>query len=281
MDLISKSVNMGHENISKKIGSILDIPYADIESLDSFKWSLCNQGVAALQDSNIWNGKYGQNIHYFLKNLESTKNVSKYKVFDSNECIKVILPGYEEPGYCAIGSKGDRNNAFIEEGYELILSTGYYDWLDKVFGCLILTGEPESNYHISSSQRDTPGTIYSQRFRSINEAAEVIVHESAHSALNLIFEGTGEMKSILTSNREYFSPWKDTLRPEFGFLHSVFAFSQVLFLRDYLTIDNKLLISNLNQVRLDLNHSLEHIDNDTLKDIFQNIYSNIDRITYD
>lgn len=77
-----------------------------------------------------------------------------------------------------------------------------------------------------------PGTVHTDVHEPIELFARDVVHEAAHSCLNELLMAT---QVQLPETPGFYSPWKRTARPPFGFLHSVWAFANVLIFLRWLT----------------------------------------------
>ncbi|MFE0376184.1 HEXXH motif-containing putative peptide modification protein [Streptomyces inhibens] len=66
-----------------------------------------------------------------------------------------------------------------------------------------------------------PGTIFSDHVNEPVVLARDLVHESGHHWLNDALAATA---SKISDEAHFYSPWKKTMRPAFGFLHACWAF---------------------------------------------------------
>jgi hypothetical protein len=73
-----------------------------------------------------------------------------------------------------------------------------------------------------------PATVHMDYYDAPFLVGRDLVHESAHNFLN---DALVASNSELSAAPSYYSPWKSTERPAFGFIHANWAFSHV---RDYL-----------------------------------------------
>ncbi|MGH3868835.1 MAG: aKG-HExxH-type peptide beta-hydroxylase [Pseudonocardiaceae bacterium] len=67
-----------------------------------------------------------------------------------------------------------------------------------------------------------PGTIFTDHVGEPAILARDLIHEAGHNWLNDALASGGV--KISTNDAEFFSPWKNTVRPAFGFLHACWAF---------------------------------------------------------
>ncbi|MER0483242.1 HEXXH motif-containing putative peptide modification protein [Streptomyces sp. Edi2] len=66
-----------------------------------------------------------------------------------------------------------------------------------------------------------PGTVFSDHVDEPIVLARDLVHESGHNWLNDALAATA---SKISDEAQFYSPWKRTMRPAFGFLHACWAF---------------------------------------------------------
>ncbi|MFF7702758.1 aKG-HExxH-type peptide beta-hydroxylase [Streptomyces lydicus] len=66
-----------------------------------------------------------------------------------------------------------------------------------------------------------PGTVFSDHVDEPVVLARDLVHESGHNWLNDALSATA---SKISDVGQFYSPWKKTMRPAFGFLHACWAF---------------------------------------------------------
>jgi HEXXH motif-containing protein len=66
-----------------------------------------------------------------------------------------------------------------------------------------------------------PGTIFCDHIGDPVVLARDLIHEAGHNWLNDALTATG---SKISEEAQFFSPWKKTMRPAFGFLHACWAF---------------------------------------------------------
>ncbi|WP_432144264.1 aKG-HExxH-type peptide beta-hydroxylase [Streptomyces sp. bgisy084] len=66
-----------------------------------------------------------------------------------------------------------------------------------------------------------PGTVFSDHVDEPVVLARDLVHESGHNWLNDALAAT---VSKISDEAHFYSPWKKTMRPAFGFLHACWAF---------------------------------------------------------
>ncbi|AWN30057.1 HEXXH motif-containing putative peptide modification protein [Streptomyces sp. NEAU-S7GS2] len=66
-----------------------------------------------------------------------------------------------------------------------------------------------------------PGTVFSDHVDEPVVLARDLIHESGHNWLNDALAAT---TSKISDEAQFYSPWKKTMRPAFGFLHACWAF---------------------------------------------------------
>ncbi len=66
-----------------------------------------------------------------------------------------------------------------------------------------------------------PGTIFTDHIDDPAVLARDIIHEAGHNWLN---DALAACDVKISTDAEFFSPWKKTTRPAFGFLHACWAF---------------------------------------------------------
>ncbi|MFD9593087.1 HEXXH motif-containing putative peptide modification protein [Kitasatospora sp. NPDC059973] len=66
-----------------------------------------------------------------------------------------------------------------------------------------------------------PGTVFTDHIGDPVVLARDLIHEGGHNWLNDALTAT---RSKVSDTERFFSPWKDTVRPAFGFLHACWSF---------------------------------------------------------
>jgi hypothetical protein len=233
---VASLAEQGRTRWSRKLGSLLERDTAEIEALAPTKWALLNQATAALTSEDVWRQHHAPDIEQWIGGpfaWASDPGPAPFDVYRHTDCVSFTLPNYEEPGYFAGFAKANIPPHW-SAAPALLRPLRDWEWLRRFVGCVVVTG-PFATPHLSSSQRNMPGTIFSLDASSSAHAAEVLVHEGGHTTFNLALEGLGVIHDLLTSPRSYYSPWKGTNRPAFGLLHAMFAFGRVeLFRRSVL-----------------------------------------------
>lgn len=133
---------------------------------------------------------------------------------------------YESPLYIVNGNSSDDCDKLWDEALALLKEVNLHYFPILSIGVIVNLdergdGDAMSGYTLSPFT----GTIFTDYTANIIRYAETIVHEAAHSYLNALLlhhnVNLDKEKSIL------WSPWRNTLRPLFGIVHGLFAFSIV------------------------------------------------------
>jgi len=86
--------------------------------------------------------------------------------------------------------------------------------------CLLRHGKLGDTLNSWSISR-LPGTVFCDHVGDPVVLARDLIHEGGHNWLNDALAATG---SSISDSEQFFSPWKRTMRPAFGFLHACWAF---------------------------------------------------------
>jgi hypothetical protein len=100
---------------------------------------------------------------------------------------------------------------------------GFADLLSAhaVVVCLLHEKEPGKPLHSWTISR-LPGTIFCDYTAHAAVLGRDLVHEAAHNWLNDALTATRSLPG--SGEPEFFSPWKNAMRPAYGFLHACWAF---------------------------------------------------------
>jgi len=106
--------------------------------------------------------------------------------------------------------------------YALAASTGFTDLLaaHAVVVCLLQAkqlGDTLDSWTITR----LPGTVFCDHTAEPAVLARDLIHEAGHNWLNDALTATG---CTINASTGFYSPWKQTTRPAFGFLHACWAF---------------------------------------------------------
>ncbi|MEW2195347.1 aKG-HExxH-type peptide beta-hydroxylase [Streptomyces microflavus] len=110
---------------------------------------------------------------------------------------------------------------------ELLHSDPLFDEVIRIgAGVVVANGRIQA---MSANNSWTLAGLDSSIFMDVPESplrvAEAVLHEASH---NLLFETVRTEGLPLPPEHAWYSPWKKTERPAYGFLHSVYAFSQLV-----------------------------------------------------
>ncbi|MFE9575332.1 HEXXH motif-containing putative peptide modification protein [Nocardia sp. NPDC006044] len=86
--------------------------------------------------------------------------------------------------------------------------------------CLLQAKDPTGTLDSWTISR-LPGTVFLDYTGDPYLLARDIIHEASHNWLNDALAATG---TVIADSAGYYSPWKRTTRPAFGFLHACWAF---------------------------------------------------------
>ncbi|MDT0453764.1 aKG-HExxH-type peptide beta-hydroxylase [Streptomyces hesseae] len=116
----------------------------------------------------------------------------------------------------------DRLRQMTRVAYDHAAESGFGALLSAhaVVVCL-LSHRPLTGILRSWTTSRLPGTVFIDYTDHPAVLARDLIHESGHNWLNDALAATG---IELNGEEEFFSPWKNTLRPAFGFLHACWAF---------------------------------------------------------
>lgn len=234
VDIVAQGKKISDDRASKVIDR-------NIGELKCYNWSLLHQYASSLCCKQIWEIGVGHDIEKSLSSVGNKlidESSSIIRIFDSDECLPIIHDGYNEHGYFSGFSSeiSDIRKSEFKNGLSILNSWLDWKWILDLIGSIIIL--PEANgSHLSYSQRDLPGTIFSQPVPNGIYAGEVLIHESLHTAFNLVLVGLEIEEVVLNSKKVVYSPWKKEYRPLFGFLHAVFAFGGIELYRNWVGLD--------------------------------------------
>lgn len=136
----------------------------------------------------------------------------------------VFLIGSRAP---AIPSDGDLK--VVATGAELASRAGHGDLVAANCQVLVLMRLLDVRDNANSwSVAHLPATVHMDYYDAPFLVGRDLVHESAHNFLN---DAIAAANCDLSAAPSYYSPWKSTNRPAFGFIHANWAFAHV---RDFL-----------------------------------------------
>lgn len=168
-------------------------------------------------------------LKIFIENINDYSNHlsgDNVKFIDKANCIKYKDTNFLDPIYVindANKLNNVKDNYMIQSTLNLLEYCGYNNMLNMSLANIVLlenNNTPSRSYTI----KQFPMTIFTDYEENPIIFAENIIHEVGHCNLNDIFNS---FNIDLDSNIYYYSPWKKTQRPLFGFLHAIWSFSVV------------------------------------------------------
>ncbi|MFG1793973.1 aKG-HExxH-type peptide beta-hydroxylase [Nocardia sp. NPDC049149] len=110
----------------------------------------------------------------------------------------------------------------VTAALNIAASAGFGDLVDNhaPIICLLRSKAPTDTLDSWTISR-LPGTIFLDHINDPTVLARDIVHEAGHNWLNDALAAT---EIAIHDSRTYYSPWKRTPRPAFGFLHACWSF---------------------------------------------------------
>ncbi|HCT80731.1 MAG TPA: HEXXH motif domain-containing protein [Micromonosporaceae bacterium] len=85
--------------------------------------------------------------------------------------------------------------------------------------CLLAKRTPPSAFNSWTITR-LPGTVFTDYSHAVLLLARDLIHEAGHNWLNDLLTAT----KLQIPQQQFYSPWKRTHRPAFGFIHATWAF---------------------------------------------------------
>lgn len=170
--------------------------------------------------------------------------------------------------------------AALQVAFENAVAAGFTDLV--TMGANIVSLNPD---RISGLQNWTvvslPGTVFLTDDSDSIMLGRELVHESGHNWLNDAFELLGCMPDL---DAFFFSPWKNCMRPAFGFLHACWSFPLTVIysvnildrcdteLRHTLTEYVELQRRALRYVRDDFEIALKLVDDEEITDTLKSVF---------
>jgi HEXXH motif-containing protein len=126
-----------------------------------------------------------------------------------------------------------------------------------------------------------PGTIFTDHTGEAAILARDLIHEAGHNWLN---DALAALEIKLDPEKSFFSPWKHTNRPAFGFLHACWAFPLTMIfaasvldrlterVREYLSVYLRQQVEALASTAEDHARALALIPDTDLRDRLQTVY---------
>jgi hypothetical protein len=115
--------------------------------------------------------------------------------------------------------------AAVRASVEVLRGIGYGDVLDEALAIVVLQDKKVLGEQVNSwTTTALPSTIFVDWYDIPELLAKDVLHEATHAWLNDAIDARGVE---FPAEELYYSPWKKCLRPAYGMLHSVAAFSRV------------------------------------------------------
>lgn len=146
----------------------------------------------------------------------------------------VIAPGEDElirgphsdTPYYVLGSETtsatESLTELVDEALDHITPTGLDELVRAHAAVICLTGRRRPDQTLRSfAITRLPATVFTDFTDDAAVLGRDVVHEAAHNWLNDALSATG---SQISEEAAFYSPWRATKRPAFGFLHACWAF---------------------------------------------------------
>ncbi|MFJ5736192.1 aKG-HExxH-type peptide beta-hydroxylase [Streptomyces microflavus] len=169
---------------------------------------------------------FARNVENFLDAFESLP--SGPRVVDADDCDLYENSPYESPCRLLTPSSGLRPLDDLSPGALGLLEAHrlFGEVVREGAGVVVAGGRIEAmSANNSWTLAELDATIYMDVPESPLRVAEALLHEASH---NLLFEVVRSERITLEPERVWYSPWKRSRRPAYGFIHSVYAFSQLV-----------------------------------------------------
>ncbi|MFK0154284.1 aKG-HExxH-type peptide beta-hydroxylase [Streptomyces sp. NPDC090493] len=112
--------------------------------------------------------------------------------------------------------------SLTDDAFAQIAATGLDELVAAHATVICLTGQRRPDQTLRSfAITRLPATVFTDHTGHAAVLGRDLVHEAAHNWLN---DALTALKVALPDDETYFSPWRGTLRPAYGFLHACFAF---------------------------------------------------------
>ncbi|MFJ3824965.1 aKG-HExxH-type peptide beta-hydroxylase [Streptomyces nodosus] len=112
--------------------------------------------------------------------------------------------------------------ALVDDAFGHIAPTGLEDLVRANAAVICLTGRRRPDQTLRSfAITRLPATVFNDHTGDAAVLGRDLVHEAAHNWLN---DALTALFITIPDNETYFSPWRGTHRPAYGFLHACFAF---------------------------------------------------------
>lgn len=109
-----------------------------------------------------------------------------------------------------------------DEAFDHIALTGLDELVRSHAAVICLTGRRRPDQTLRSfAITRLPATVFTDHTGDAAVLGRDLVHEAAHNWLN---DALAALQDTIPDEKTYFSPWRGTERPAYGFLHACFAF---------------------------------------------------------
>jgi hypothetical protein len=174
----------------------------------------------ALAALNVWSESYA------IRALIDTQ-IGPLIVVDAGKCQVNDDSVFQSPPLTVVQStllaEPPVARPLITEALRGVIVSGFEHYVRRNLAVVVLMDErPGDGTTNSYSLTAFPGTVYTDYTPHAVRLGECLLHESAHCWLN---ERLGAAAEDLPLEPMVFSPWKNTMRPPFGIVHAVLAFS--------------------------------------------------------
>lgn len=112
--------------------------------------------------------------------------------------------------------------ALTDDAFDHIAATGLDSLVEAHAAVICLTGRRRPDQTLRSfAITRLPATVFTDHTDDAAVLGRDFVHEAAHNWLN---DALVALRVTIPDDKIYFSPWRGTERPAYGFLHACFAF---------------------------------------------------------
>lgn len=112
--------------------------------------------------------------------------------------------------------------ALADNAFGHIAVTGLDELVEAHAAVICLTGRRSPDQTLRSfAITRLPATVFTDHIGDAAVLGRDLVHEAAHNWLN---DALAALHITIPDDETYFSPWRGTQRPAYGFLHACFAF---------------------------------------------------------
>ncbi|MEU2026212.1 HEXXH motif-containing putative peptide modification protein [Streptomyces sp. NPDC016469] len=160
-----------------------------------------------------------------LASLVRSTRLGSRIVIAPNKSEMIRGPHSDTP-YYVLGpettSAGEPLTSLTANALDHIATTGLNELVTKHAAVICLTGRRRPDQILQSfAITRLPATVFTDHTGDPAVLGRDLVHEAAHNWLN---DALAALEVAIPDNLRYFSPWRGTERPAYGFLHACFAF---------------------------------------------------------